>query len=113
MIDVMYFAWVRERIGLPRERVETSATTVAGLVEELVAPQGAATADLAGLAQQGPAAQQIGLQGQLHEARGFVAVGTLLQEQAHGGRLYGRPGHGGARTIGVPFPATASTMRMP
>ena len=22
MIDVLYFAWVRERIGLPRERVE-------------------------------------------------------------------------------------------
>ena len=25
MIDVLYFAWVRERIGLPREKVETSA----------------------------------------------------------------------------------------
>lgn len=35
MIDVLYFAWVRERIGLPKERVETEATTVAGLVEEL------------------------------------------------------------------------------
>ena len=35
MIDVLYFAWVRERIGLPRERVETQAATVAGLVEEL------------------------------------------------------------------------------
>jgi sulfur-carrier protein len=35
MIDVLYFAWVRERIGLPREQVETAATTVAGLVEEL------------------------------------------------------------------------------
>lgn len=35
MIDVMYFAWVRERIGEPRERVETSAATVAELVEEL------------------------------------------------------------------------------
>ena len=35
MIEVMYFAWVRERIGLPRERLETSAITVAGLVEEL------------------------------------------------------------------------------
>lgn len=34
-MDVVYFAWVRERIGLPRERVETEATTVAGLVEEL------------------------------------------------------------------------------
>ena len=35
VIEVMYFAWVRERIGLPRERLETSATTVADLVEEL------------------------------------------------------------------------------
>lgn len=37
MIDVLYFAWVRERIGLPRERVETSAATVADLVAELSA----------------------------------------------------------------------------
>ncbi|MDF0602802.1 molybdopterin converting factor subunit 1 [Psychromarinibacter sp. C21-152] len=37
MIDVLYFAWVRERIGLPKERVETSADTVSGLVEELKA----------------------------------------------------------------------------
>ncbi len=37
MIDVLYFAWVRERIGLPRERVTTQATTVAGLVAELCA----------------------------------------------------------------------------
>ena len=37
MIDVLYFAWVRERIGLPRERVETSAETVAELIAELVA----------------------------------------------------------------------------
>lgn len=35
MIDVVYFAWVRERIGLPRERLETEAVTVADLVEEL------------------------------------------------------------------------------
>lgn len=35
MIDVLYFAWVRERIGLPRERVETKAATVADLVAEL------------------------------------------------------------------------------
>ncbi|MGR3757298.1 MAG: molybdopterin converting factor subunit 1 [Tranquillimonas sp.] len=34
-MDVVYFAWVRERIGLPRERVETAADTVAGLVAEL------------------------------------------------------------------------------
>ncbi|WP_116132493.1 molybdopterin converting factor subunit 1 [Tropicimonas sp. IMCC34043] len=37
MIDVLYFAWVRERIGLPKERVETDAATVAELVEELKA----------------------------------------------------------------------------
>ena len=35
MIDVLYFAWVRERIGLPKERIETSAATVADLVDEL------------------------------------------------------------------------------
>ncbi|NEK22589.1 molybdopterin converting factor subunit 1 [Sulfitobacter sp. JBTF-M27] len=34
-MDVLYFAWVRERIGLPRERVETEAQTVRALVEEL------------------------------------------------------------------------------
>jgi molybdopterin synthase sulfur carrier subunit len=37
MIDVLYFAWMRERIGLPREQLETNATTVAELVAELVA----------------------------------------------------------------------------
>lgn len=37
MIEVLYFAWLRERIGLPRERVETNAATVADLVEELKA----------------------------------------------------------------------------
>ncbi|MEM8787687.1 MAG: molybdopterin converting factor subunit 1 [Pseudomonadota bacterium] len=36
-LDVLYFAWVRERVGLPKERVETAATTVAELVEELKA----------------------------------------------------------------------------
>ena len=34
-MDVLYFAWVRERIGLPKEKVETEARTVADLVEEL------------------------------------------------------------------------------
>ncbi len=34
-IDVVYFAWVRERIGVPRETVETDAATVADLVAEL------------------------------------------------------------------------------
>lgn len=37
MITVLYFAWLRERIGVPKEAVETSATTVADLVEELKA----------------------------------------------------------------------------
>ncbi|APZ53240.1 molybdopterin converting factor subunit 1 [Salipiger abyssi] len=35
MIDVLYFAWVRERIGLPKERLDTGAETVAALVDEL------------------------------------------------------------------------------
>ena len=34
-MNVLYFAWVRERIGLPREVVETSAATVMDLVDEL------------------------------------------------------------------------------
>ena len=34
-LDVLYFAWLRERIGLPKERVETDAATVAALVAEL------------------------------------------------------------------------------
>ncbi|MCF6233161.1 MAG: molybdopterin converting factor subunit 1 [Rhodobacteraceae bacterium] len=51
-MDVLYFAWVRERIGLPKERVETSAATVIALVEELRAREdryGAAFADLSAL----------------------------------------------------------------
>jgi len=36
-MDVLYFAWVRERIGLPRERVESEAATVRDLVGELSA----------------------------------------------------------------------------
>lgn len=50
MIEVLYFAWLRERIGLAREAVETEATTVAGLVDELSAREeryAAAFADLA------------------------------------------------------------------
>lgn len=34
-ITVLYFAWLRERIGVPRESVETNALTVADLVAEL------------------------------------------------------------------------------
>ena len=37
MIDVLYFAWLRERIGAPKEAIETEAATVAELVEELKA----------------------------------------------------------------------------
>ncbi|MEL6452250.1 MAG: molybdopterin converting factor subunit 1 [Pseudomonadota bacterium] len=51
-MDVLYFAWVRERIGLPREAVETQATTVMGLVDELRAREeryAAAFADISAL----------------------------------------------------------------
>ena len=51
-LDVLYFAWVRERIGLPRETVETGAATVADLVDELRAREDryeAAFADLSAL----------------------------------------------------------------
>lgn len=34
-LDVLYFAWLRERIGRPKDRIETSATTVSELVDEL------------------------------------------------------------------------------
>ncbi|TMM55535.1 molybdopterin converting factor subunit 1 [Sulfitobacter sabulilitoris] len=36
-MDVLYFAWVRERIGHPRDTVDTQAATVAELVAELSA----------------------------------------------------------------------------
>lgn len=36
-MDILYFAWVRERIGLPREAIETNAATVMDLVQELKA----------------------------------------------------------------------------
>ena len=51
-MDVLYFAWVRERIGLPREKVETTAATVMDLVHELKAREEryeAAFADIAAL----------------------------------------------------------------
>ena len=34
-LTILYFAWLRERIGLPRETVETEAATVAELVAAL------------------------------------------------------------------------------
>lgn len=51
-VEVLYFAWVRERIGLPRETVQTTARTVNDLVAELAAREeryALAFADLAGL----------------------------------------------------------------
>ncbi|MDZ7905497.1 MAG: molybdopterin converting factor subunit 1 [Cypionkella sp.] len=35
MITVVYFAWLRERIGQGREMVQTQAKTVAELVDQL------------------------------------------------------------------------------
>lgn len=51
-LTVLYFAWLRERIGLPRETVETNAATVSDLVAELIARDeghALAFADLASL----------------------------------------------------------------
>ena len=51
-MDVLYFAWVRERIGMPKETVETQAATVTDLVAELRAREAryeAAFADLSAL----------------------------------------------------------------
>lgn len=48
-VDIVYFAWIRERIGTPREQVETGARTVRGLVEQLISRgdrYGAALSDL-------------------------------------------------------------------
>ncbi|MGV8952919.1 MAG: molybdopterin converting factor subunit 1 [Cypionkella sp.] len=35
MIELVYFAWVRERVGVPRETIESAAGTVAELIAEL------------------------------------------------------------------------------
>lgn len=51
-MEIVYFAWVRERIGLPKERIETNASTVMQLVEELRAREeryGLAFSDLSAL----------------------------------------------------------------
>ncbi|MDQ2093843.1 molybdopterin converting factor subunit 1 [Rhodalgimonas zhirmunskyi] len=51
-MQILYFAWVRERIGEARETVETEATTVTELIEELRARDpryAAAFADLSAL----------------------------------------------------------------
>ncbi len=36
-LDVLYFAWLRERIGIPREQIDTKATTLRELIAELAA----------------------------------------------------------------------------
>jgi molybdopterin synthase sulfur carrier subunit len=49
-LKVLYFAWLRERIGVAVEEVATAAPTVAALVEELRAREpryAAAFADMA------------------------------------------------------------------
>lgn len=34
-LEVLYFAWLRERIGQPRERIDTAAETVRDLIADL------------------------------------------------------------------------------
>ncbi|MBM3603862.1 MAG: MoaD/ThiS family protein [Alphaproteobacteria bacterium] len=51
-LEVLYFAWLRERVGHPRETVTTDAPTLRDLVAELTARSdghAAAFADLAAL----------------------------------------------------------------
>lgn len=51
-MDILYFAWVRERIGQPKERVEHAPATVRELVEALRGREeryAAAFADLSAL----------------------------------------------------------------
>ncbi|MFT6074688.1 MAG: molybdopterin synthase sulfur carrier subunit [Yoonia sp.] len=51
-MNVVYFAWVRERIGLPQEIVQTDAVTVNDLIAELSAREeryAAAFADVSAL----------------------------------------------------------------
>lgn len=51
-MDVLYFAWVRERVGHPKDRIDSNPATVMDLVEELRAREdryAAAFADLSAL----------------------------------------------------------------
>ena len=51
-MDIVYFAWVRERIGVAKEHIETEAATVQMLVDELKTREpryAAAFADLSAL----------------------------------------------------------------
>ncbi len=35
MLKILYFAWLRERIGTPSEQIESESETVGALIEEL------------------------------------------------------------------------------
>lgn len=51
-LEVLYFAWLRERVGQPRETVTSDAATVRELIAELTARSdghAAAFADMASL----------------------------------------------------------------
>ncbi|WP_405404162.1 molybdopterin converting factor subunit 1 [Paracoccus sp. Ld10] len=51
-VEVLYFAWLRERVGHPRETVATDAATPRALIAELTARSdghAAAFADIASL----------------------------------------------------------------
>jgi len=51
-MKILYFAWLRERIGVPFDELETSAATVSDLVDELVTRDeryGAAFADVSAI----------------------------------------------------------------
>ncbi len=51
-MDVLYFAWVRERIGVPKEKIDSAPATVMALVDELRSREAryeAAFADLSAL----------------------------------------------------------------
>lgn len=60
--EILYFAWLRERVGLPRETVETDAGTVAELVSELSARE-----DRYALAFSDPSALRVALDQELSD----------------------------------------------
>lgn len=64
--DILYFAWLRERVGRPRETVETDAKTVAELVAELSARE-----DRYALAFSDPGALRVALDQEISD---FTAV---------------------------------------
>lgn len=51
-LEILYFAWLRERVGHPRETVQTDAATPRDLIDQLVAQSdghAAAFGDIAAL----------------------------------------------------------------